>query len=499
MIFPYSPAAHQNACAWKQRECQAKIDSFPAEYFTPLSLQILLAYAKNTLRAHNHMECITDFMFDKALQIPAVANWESIVSPVSTPEVHPTHSHLLMGVPCVSLPWRPIDLQDENRKLKWGVIWEDGTIPPTPACKRALSCVINALLAEGHEIFTFDHPNIPETLGVGYELIFSDGGAQIHNSLLPFETLGALTKSIITILSFPRFLKKVLTLINRSWDPLFADLLENMNTKTILQERALIMKRDKYRAAWHDQWHHQGLDFVLTVPHALPALSQGSSEMLDYPSGMLPVTFVDKGTDSLSAELFTSPQYQRMNTIAKCAYSLYDATTMHGLPVGVQVAGCRLEEEKVLEGMKMIERALRKNGTVFLGIFLVSPAANIDWKLKRRWIEFLIEVTRAIIEWQCGCTGPRWRLTLLPMRTSSAKNNDGWTLGNKQLCCLTYCDTLGFGTGANVNGGWGESVPHDGVAEADERDVRVETIIFLDALMRAAEASGLRGGRGQQH
>ncbi|KAK7437463.1 hypothetical protein VKT23_018535 [Stygiomarasmius scandens] len=27
---------------------------------------------------------------------------------------------------CVPLPWRPINLQEEGRKLKWGIIWEDG-------------------------------------------------------------------------------------------------------------------------------------------------------------------------------------------------------------------------------------------------------------------------------------------------------------------------------------------------------------------------------------
>ena len=27
---------------------------------------------------------------------------------------------------CVPLPWQNVNLQDEGRKLKWGVIWEDG-------------------------------------------------------------------------------------------------------------------------------------------------------------------------------------------------------------------------------------------------------------------------------------------------------------------------------------------------------------------------------------
>lgn len=35
---------------------------------------------------------------------------------------------------------------------------------------------------------------------------------------------------------------------------------------------------------------------------------------------------------------------------------------MHGLPVGVQVVGQRLEEEKVMEGMKILEKLLRESG-----------------------------------------------------------------------------------------------------------------------------------------
>ena len=38
---------------------------------------------------------------------------------------------------------------------------------------------------------------------------------------------------------------------------------------------------------------------------------------------------------------------------------------MHGLPVGVQVVGQRLEEEKVMAGMKIIERLLREGGNAY--------------------------------------------------------------------------------------------------------------------------------------
>lgn len=33
---------------------------------------------------------------------------------------------MLAFLQCVPIPWQNINLQDEGRKLKWGVIWEDG-------------------------------------------------------------------------------------------------------------------------------------------------------------------------------------------------------------------------------------------------------------------------------------------------------------------------------------------------------------------------------------
>lgn len=63
-------------------------------------------------------------------------------------------------------------------------------------------------------------------------------------------------------------------------------------------------------------------------------------------------------------DALTKPVKAR-NTIEKDAYAGYDADEMHGLPVGVQVVGRRLEEEKVLEGMKIIEALLRKEGNAY--------------------------------------------------------------------------------------------------------------------------------------
>lgn len=75
---------------------------------------------------------------------------------------------------------------------------------------------------------------------------------------------------------------------------------------------------------------------------------------MDYSAGVLPVTHVDKKLDKMPATF----SLRKLNGVAYGAYKLYDAEAMHGLPVGVQVVGRRLEEEKVLAVMKRLEDAL---------------------------------------------------------------------------------------------------------------------------------------------
>jgi hypothetical protein len=80
----------------------------------------------------------------------------------------------------------------------------------------------------------------------------------------------------------------------------------------------------------------------------------------------LPVTFVDKRVDSLPNDFMSGPEYAHMNDISRAIHEVYDADAMDGLPVGVQVVGRRLQEEKVLAGMKLVKEALAASGTVFI-------------------------------------------------------------------------------------------------------------------------------------
>lgn len=68
----------------------------------------------------------------------------------------------------------------------------------------------------------------------------------------------------------------------------------------------------------------------------------------------MPVTHVDRSLDELPKAF----SLKKLNGIAQGAYQLYDSEQMHGLPVGVQVVGQRLEEEKILAIMERVENAL---------------------------------------------------------------------------------------------------------------------------------------------
>ena len=96
--------------------------------------------------------------------------------------------------------------------------------------------------------------------------------------MAPSETLNKSITSILDLLALPRFIKRILAYFSRTSDPLSADLINIMHPKSVVEVRQLVSQREQYRAAWHKQWLESGLDFVLTVPHALPAFKHGESE-----------------------------------------------------------------------------------------------------------------------------------------------------------------------------------------------------------------------------
>lgn len=92
--------------------------------------------------------------------------------------------------------------------------------------------------------------------------------------------------------------------------------------------------------------------------------------MIDSPVGTIPVTHVRAELDAATAEWTDhnvgeghgSPIIESLLYSGLGGMKFYDAKKMEGLPVGVQVVGRKWEEEKVIEMMKVVDRALGERG-----------------------------------------------------------------------------------------------------------------------------------------
>ncbi|GBE87634.1 Acetamidase [Sparassis crispa] len=270
---------------------------------------------------------------------------------------------------CLPIPWREIDLLG-SKPIRWGVIWDDGVVTPSPACRRALQEVVSTLEAHKHEVVAIDPPSPYEALQISSQLLLADGSKTCMQPMRFNETNDPGVHQARLMFRMPRFVKSLyawyLRHIRR--DEVYAGLIESWYEKSIEEYLALIARREGYRERWFAMMRDEALDFVLTVPNALPAVPHGGMKegfkacgytflfnILDYSAGVLPVTHVDRARDALSS-------FKPRNAIEAGSYQMYDADRMHGLPVGVQVVGKRLEEEKVLEGMKIIEKLLKGDG-----------------------------------------------------------------------------------------------------------------------------------------
>ncbi|KAL2257422.1 hypothetical protein VTK26DRAFT_202 [Humicola hyalothermophila] len=271
------------------------------------------------------------------------------------------------------LPWRDEiekEFGDPGRKLRVGVLRTDGVVDPSPACRRALGIAEEALRMHGCEIVEVEGaPDMYEGLRLASLLLNADG-CQMFESFRrwgEWNDPGAAQLRRLARLWAPfRYLYYLW--IKYVWrDQIWAGLIRHWRPQSAFENWKLVSQREVYRSRWFEWWNEQELDIIIAPPNATPAVPHNAMRdavsscgytflfnLLDYTAGVLPVTRVDRALDKLPAAF----KINKLNAVARGAYKHYDAERMHGLPVGVQVIGRRLEEEKVLAVMKRLEDAL---------------------------------------------------------------------------------------------------------------------------------------------
>lgn len=98
----------------------------------------------------------------------------------------------------------------------------------------------------------------------------------------PFQFLEPNDTGVAILLKIIKLPKIVRKLYAWYWqyirkDPILAGLIRDLGPKTAVEQFVLVARREAYRARFFQTWKESGIDFLLTVPHSMPALPHKGS------------------------------------------------------------------------------------------------------------------------------------------------------------------------------------------------------------------------------
>ncbi|KAK7023858.1 putative amidase PB8B6.03 [Favolaschia claudopus] len=262
----------------------------------------------------------------------------------------------------------------------------DGYVRASPANKRAISETVTALRRQGHECVEILVPDPIEAFNVYVGITSADA----YKTLLSNIGQDPLDSSLLVVAygnAVPRLLRNLI-----SWaisfflqDDRTASLIKSTGAKTVREYLQWVARRDKYNAQFYEEvWNKQKLDGIIAPVMAIPQVPNGSFRtvfaiasatalynLVNSPSGCIPVTKVDPIQDALTAEWSNLPSPSLLERLLyQGKRPIYDPVAMQGMPVGIQVVGKRWEDEKVLGMMEVIDTALGKGRGFGPGSFI---------------------------------------------------------------------------------------------------------------------------------
>jgi amidase len=255
----------------------------------------------------------------------------------------------------LELPWRHeleqsvLDTVKPNfgKQLTFGVLWHDTVVRPSPPVTRALVIVSSTLKRLGHNVISWDPPSHPAGNTSAWAAFLFDRGHEIHANVA---------------LSNEPIVPQISALFGSSYA---ADTVQATASDIMA---ANIAKRE-YQKAYLDYWNSVNADAFISPVNSLPAPREGGYSyyeysiivnVLDLPAVVFPVTEVDKEVDRKGEFVPLDPEARDGQD--ERSWAEYEPELWDGAPVGLQVVGRRLQEEKVLALAGVIAEALRKQG-----------------------------------------------------------------------------------------------------------------------------------------
>ncbi|KAJ5565949.1 Amidase [Penicillium sp. DV-2018c] len=245
----------------------------------------------------------------------------------------------------VPMPWRTQLATPGARRLKIGVLVDDGVVRVQPPAARAVKEVISALKEAGHEVFDWDASSHHHAYKLWEKGIFSDGGEGCRKKT---EATG---------------------------EPLIEGMLVGKPEDELTTSETHQLNADKYNfeTEYLNKWLDSGIDALIMpitpwVGYKPWTWVKSSAyvgytsiwNLLGYAALAMPVTTVDREKDAPDEEWMGHVPRNAGDEFNKAQY---DIELVEGMPVGVQVVGGRFGEEKCVAVAKSIEQALQRVGS----------------------------------------------------------------------------------------------------------------------------------------
>ena len=256
-------------------------------------------------------------------------------------------------------PWRGADA--DLRKLRVGVLLDDGFVRPSHAVARAVEQAGKWLAARGVEVVPFAPPGVHDAI-FAYIGAFSADAAQTMEAM---DRGGPIDPALVGLRRMARMPAPMRAAVARlaalSGEPVLARLVGALGRKPVEQLWKLTVAIRAYRFEMQDAWEAARLDAVVCPPYATPALPHGMSKdfalagtpamlwnIVQFPSGVVPVGRV------------RAPEARRDEARDKLERhaAKVDAASA-GLPVAVQVVARPWAEPTVLALLAAIEADAR--------------------------------------------------------------------------------------------------------------------------------------------
>ncbi|KAH6886312.1 amidase [Thelonectria olida] len=252
-----------------------------------------------------------------------------------------------MDARCAPIPWREDMYTDTlNGPLTIGVLFEDGVVRPTPPITRVLRQAVDVLRDAGHDVIEWNGELHEQCIRVMDKFYTVDGGEDIRRDIAA---------------GGEPFIPHVERLVNRG-KPITVYEYWQLNRKKVDLQQAYLEKWDSIRSSKTGR----KADIILMPPMPHTAVPhQGCRwvgytkvwNFLDYPALVIPGGAVcdEDAKEPWGFEAW-GPE-DEWN--AKLWENHRDEMASLRLPVGLQIVGRKLEEERVLAAGKVVDDLLR--------------------------------------------------------------------------------------------------------------------------------------------